>query len=132
MNRTTHRITACTPYRHTGQAGCPGHDLIAPLRAAIARPRRRRVGDVRGVRPGPHGGLRPVLHGRLQLSSKATDLFGDIDAAQDITDLITFARQYRALDDSCCASTTRPGKVRRATLGRVPAAVIAIEAGAVR
>lgn len=44
-----------------------------------------------------------------QASAKATYLFGDIEPDEDITNLVAFAQQYRALDDGWCSSTMRPG-----------------------
>jgi predicted metal-binding protein len=149
MDRPTHdvphRITVCTSCRHAGEACRPGHELIARLRAAIAA-----VGDavteafeVSGV--ACMAGCERPCAVAYQASGKATYLFGDIDPADDVGDLIAFARQYAGLADGWCSSTTRPGRLRHATLARVPAgpdpvgglarvtaAMVATEAGAPR
>lgn len=65
-------------------------------------------------------------------SRKATYLFGDIDPDVDIDDLVTFAQDYATLEDGWCSSLDRPGKLRTSTLARVPSAMIAFEASAVR
>ncbi|MEL7133850.1 MAG: DUF1636 domain-containing protein, partial [Pseudomonadota bacterium] len=65
-------------------------------------------------------------------TKKATYLFGDIDPLTDIEDLIAFARQYAYLHDGWSSSVDRPGKLRKTTLARVPAAILAIEEGEVR
>lgn len=62
-------------------------------------------------------------------SHKATYLFGDIDAEQNIEDLVAFARQYASLDDGWCSSTTRPEGLSGKTLARVPAAILVSERG---
>jgi len=58
---------------------------------------------------------------------KATYLFGDIDPETDIDDLISFARSYAYLQDGWCSSVDRPGKLRKTTLARVPAAMMVLE-----
>ena len=128
MNRTaSHRITICTSCKHKGQDCRPGYELIAKLRQAIAA-----AGDtvsedfeISGVAcmAGCDHPCTVAYHG----TRKATYLFGDIDPDQDIDDLVTFARQYAHLHDGWCSSVDRPGKLRRTTLARVPAAIIALE-----
>jgi predicted metal-binding protein len=58
-------------------------------------------------------------------TGKATYLFGDMDPAEDVGDLLTFAHYYAALDDGWCSSLDRPGKLRTSTLARVPSLVAA-------
>lgn len=126
--KSTHRITVCLSCRHKDSDCRPGYELIERLRAAIAA-----AGDavseefeISGVACMAGCG-RPctvAYHG----SRKATWLFGDIDPADDIDDLVAFARQYALLHDGWCSSVDRPGKLRRTALARVPAAVIAVEA----
>jgi len=65
-------------------------------------------------------------------TAKATYLFDDIETGADVDDLVAFASQYRDLEDGWCSSTTRPGKLRRSTLSREPAALIVVEAGPVQ
>ena len=45
----------------------------------------------------------------------------------DIDDLISFARSYAYLQDGWCSSVDRPGKLRKTTLARVPAAMMVLE-----
>lgn len=127
-----HRITICTSCKHKGTTCRPGFELIEKLRAAI-----HAAGDavsedfeVSGVAcmAGCDRPCAVAYHG----SRKATYLFGDIDPTQDIDDLVTFAQQYADLHDGWCSSVERPGKLRKSTLARVPAAMIALEASSVR
>ena len=123
----SHRITVCTSCRHKGEIDRPGYELIAQLRAALAA-----AGDdfpadfdVAGVAC-MAGCSRPctvAYHGR----NKATYLFGDIEPNHDIEDLISFAQQYAALEDGWCSSLDRPGKLRKTTLARIPAAFAALQ-----
>ncbi|MEM1301965.1 MAG: DUF1636 domain-containing protein, partial [Pseudomonadota bacterium] len=45
----------------------------------------------------------------------------------DIDDLVAFAQQYAYLHDGWCSSVDRPGKLRKSTLARVPAAMMVVE-----
>jgi len=65
-------------------------------------------------------------------SHKATYLFGGIDPAVNIDDLVTFAQQYAYLHDGWCSSVNRPGKLHKSTPARVPSAIIALETSNVR
>ncbi|WP_299408728.1 DUF1636 domain-containing protein [uncultured Roseobacter sp.] len=127
MGQPTHRITICTSCRHEGSACRPGYELIVRLRAAIAAAGDTVTEDfeISGVAC-MAGCARPctvAYHG----SRKATYLFGDIEPDADIDDLVAFARQYALLEDGWCSSVDRPGKLRKTTLARVPAAIIALE-----
>ncbi|SLN48526.1 DUF1636 family protein [Pseudooctadecabacter jejudonensis] len=122
-----HRITICTSCRHKGTDCRPGYELIEKLRRAIAE-----AGDavpetfeVSGVAcmAGCDRPCTVAYHG----TRKATYLFGDIDPATDIDDLVVFAQQYSYLHDGWCSSVDRPRKLRKSTLARVPAAIMAIE-----
>lgn len=122
-----HHITICTSCRHTGSTCRPGYELIDRLRAYIAAagasiPEAFEISGVACMA----GCARPCTVA-YHATHKATYLFGDIDPETDIDDLVTFARQYGALEDGWCASGERPGKLRNSTLARVPAAVVAIE-----
>ncbi|WP_372340128.1 DUF1636 family protein [Yoonia sp.] len=128
MDRTTqHRITVCTSCRHKGTDCRPGYELIEKLRRAI-----KAAGDtiaedfaISGVAcmAGCDRPCTVAYHG----TQKATYLFGDITPEDDIDDLLEFARQYAMLDDGWCSSIDRPGKLRKTTLARIPAAMIALE-----
>ncbi|MEL6682032.1 MAG: DUF1636 domain-containing protein [Pseudomonadota bacterium] len=127
-----HRITICTSCRHKGSECRPGYELIERLRKAIAL-----AGDavpaefeISGVAcmAGCDRPCTVAYHG----TKKATYLFGDIDPDTDIDDLVSFAKQYAYLHDGWCSSVDRPGKLQKATLARVPAAIIAIAENEVR
>ena len=122
-----HRITVCTSCRHKGTTCTPGYELIERLRAAIAAaadalPENFEVSGV-ACMAGCDRPCTVAYHG----TRMATYLFGDIDPATDIEDLLAFARQYAFLHDGWCSSVDRPGKLRKTTLARVPAAMMAIE-----
>ncbi|MCI5041904.1 MAG: DUF1636 domain-containing protein [Donghicola eburneus] len=123
----THRITICTSCRHKGTECRPGYELIERLRQAIAL-----AGDaipeafeVSGV--ACMAGCDHPCTVAYRGTKKATYLFGDIDPQTDIEDLVTFAKQYSYLHDGWCSSVDRPGKFRKSTLERVPAAIMALE-----
>lgn len=127
-----HKITVCTSCKHKGTDCRPGFELIEKLRAAI-----NAAGDavcddfeISGV-ASLAGCDRPCIvayHG----SRKATYLFGDIDPAVDINDLVAFAQGYAALHDGWCSSIDSPGKIRKSTPARMPSAMIAVETSDVR
>jgi predicted metal-binding protein len=138
MDGTTHhphRITVCTSCRHKHSKCRPGLELISKLREAMA------VADGIVSRDFEVSGVacmacmagcdRPCTVA-YHATAKATYLFGDIEPGADVDDLVAFARQYRNLEDGWCSSTTRPGKLRRSTLARVPAALIVAEVGPVQ
>ena len=123
-----HRITICTTCRHKGTECLPGYELIERLRQAIALagdaiPEAFEVSGVACMA----GCDRPCTVA-YHASKKATYLFGDIEPETDIEDLVAFAEQYAQLQDGWCSSVDRPGKLRKSTLARVPAAIMAIEA----
>ncbi|NRB36215.1 MAG: DUF1636 domain-containing protein [Rhodobacteraceae bacterium] len=123
----THRITICTSCRHKGTECRPGYDLIERLRQAIAKagdavPETFEISGVACMAGCDHP-CTVAYHG----TKKATYLFGDIDPETDIDDLVSFAKQYAYLSDGWCSSVDRPGKLRKSTLARVPAAIMAIE-----
>ncbi|MEJ6392686.1 DUF1636 domain-containing protein [Gymnodinialimonas sp. 2305UL16-5] len=129
MTRTSthHRITVCTSCKHKGTDCRPGYELIQRLRLAIdmAGDTINDTFEISGIAC-MAGCDRPctiAYHG----TRKATYLFGDIDPDEDIADLVTFARQYADLDDGWCSSVDRPGKLRKTTLARVPAAITVME-----
>lgn len=122
-----HRITICTSCRHKGTECRPGYELIERLRQAFSQlgdavPEQFEISGVACMA----GCDRPCTVA-YHASRKATYLFGDIDPGTDIEDLISFAKQYACLHDGWCSSVDRPGKLRKSTLARVPAAMMAIE-----
>lgn len=56
---------------------------------------------------------------------KASYLFGDIEPDRDASDLIAFARLYRALPDGWCNEGQRPAGLAGKTLARIPATMTA-------
>jgi len=122
-----HRITVCTSCRHKGTECRPGYELIERLRKAIdaadkAIPEDFEISGV-ACMAGCDRPCTVAYHG----TKKATYLFGDIDPATDIEDLVSFAQQYAYLHDGWCSSVDRPGKLRKTTLARVPAAMLVVE-----
>ena len=122
MDRSSHRITVCTSCKHEidGKLHRPGAELIMALRAALADAgdSLAQEFDVSGV--ACMAGCKRPCALAYQGAGKATYLFGDIDA-EDLPDLVSFARQYALLHDGWCSSVDRPGKLRHSTLARVPA-----------
>lgn len=123
-----HKITICTSCRHKGTNCRPGFEMITKLRSAIqlagnAIPENFEVSGVACMA----GCDRPCTVA-FHASRKATYLFGDIDPMEDIDDLVSFAQQYAYLSDGWCSSVDRPGKLRKSTLARVPATIMAMEA----
>lgn len=123
----SHRITVCTACRHTGSDCRPGYELLARLRDAMNRAGQATgaLFEISGVAC-MAGCDRPCTVA-YQATDKATYLFGDIDPADDIGDLVRFAEHYASIDDGWCSSTQRPGKLRHTTLARVPAAIFVVE-----
>lgn len=122
-----HRITICTSCKHKGSNCRPGFELIDRLRTAIeqagdAVPEAFEISGVACMAGCDHP-CTVAYHG----TKKATYLFGDIDPDTDIEDLVAFATQYAYLHDGWCSSVDRPGKLRKTTLARVPAAIIAMQ-----
>lgn len=125
--KTSHKITVCTSCKHKGTTCKPGFELIDKLRTAIAQagdaiPEDFEISGVACMAGCDHP-CTVAYYG----SHKATYLFGDIDPASDIEDLVDFAKQYAYLHDGWCSSVDRPGKLRKSTLARVPASMIAME-----
>ena len=117
----SHRITICTSCKHKGDATRPGFELVKRLRAALnaAGEGLSETFEVSGVAC-MAGCERPCTIA-YQGARKATYLFGDIKADEDLEDLVSFARQYAVLHDGWCSSVDRPGRLRKSTLARVPA-----------
>ena len=76
-----------------------------------------------------HGG--PCVVG-WRANAKATWLFGDIDPAQPIDDLVEFSRLYAALDDGWMSGRDCPPRLGDNTLARIPAALIVTREGAIQ
>jgi hypothetical protein len=65
-------------------------------------------------------------------NAKATWLFGDIDPAQPIDDLVEFSRLYVALDDGWMSGRDCPPRLCDNTLARIPAALLVTREGAIQ
>lgn len=127
-DQSNHRITVCVSCRHNDDDCRPGFELIKKLNAAIEAGGDAFADDfeISGVTC-MAGCSRPCTVA-YQASKKATYLFGDIDPAENIDDLVAFAHQYASLEDGWCSSTTRPKGLSDKTLARVPAALITTNA----
>lgn len=126
-----HQILVCKACKHKGAACGPGHALLKKLRAAIQA---AGLGDefevsgtacLAGCVP-EHGGACVV---GWRATAKATWLFGDIDPAQPIDDLVAFSRLYAAVEDGWLSGRDCPPRLCDNTLARVPAAVIVTREG---
>ena len=65
-------------------------------------------------------------------TAKATWLFGDIDPAQPIDDLVEFSRLYAARNDGWMIGKDLPPGLCDTTLARIPAAMIVTREGAIQ
>ncbi|MCP4819757.1 MAG: DUF1636 domain-containing protein [Shimia sp.] len=129
---TSHRITVCTSCRHKNQACQPGYDLIERLRKAIAAAGDSITEEFAISGTACMAGCDRPCTVAYHATRKASYLFGDVTPEEDIDDLVDFARQYADLNDGWCRATDRPGKLRKTTLARIPAAIMAIEDSAER
>lgn len=123
-----HQILVCKACKRQGATSEPGHALLKKLREAIASAGLGQDFEVSGTAclagcVPDHGGA-CVLGWRAP--AKATWLFGDIDPALPIDDLVEFSRRYAALDDGWMSGKDCPPRLCENTLARIPAAVIAL------
>jgi predicted metal-binding protein len=65
-------------------------------------------------------------------TAKATWLFGDIDPAQPIDDLVEFSRLYASLEDGWMNGRDCPPRLCDNTLARIPAALMVTREGAIQ
>lgn len=126
-----HQMLVCKDCKHKGEACLPGHALLKKLRQAIAS---AKLGDtfevsgtasLAGCMP-DHGG--PCVVG-WRATAKATWLFGDIDPAQPIDDLVEFARRHAEAEDDWLKAKDCPPRLVESTLTRIPAAIIVTREG---
>ncbi|MBL9046861.1 MAG: DUF1636 domain-containing protein [Tabrizicola sp.] len=129
-----HQILVCKACKHQGTTCEPGFALLKKLRTAIAS---AGLGDefevsgtacLAGCVPS-HGGSCVV---GWRASAKATWLFGDIDPAQPIDDLVEFSRLYAAVEDGWLAGKDCPPRLCANTLARIPAAMIVTREGVIQ
>jgi predicted metal-binding protein len=129
-----HQILVCKACKHKGSSCEPGFALLKKLRAAITAAGLSDDFEVSGTAclagcVTDHSG--PCVVG-WRANAKATWLFGDIDPAQPIDDLVEFSRLYAALDDGWMAGRDCPPRLCDNTLARIPAAIIVTREGAIQ
>ena len=129
---TSHRITVCTSCKHKGEPCRPGYELIARLRKAIELAGDSISEDFEISGAACMAGCDRPCTVAYHATRKSSYLFGDISPEDDVDDLVEFARQYAVLHDGWCSSADRPGKLRRTTLARIPAAILAMDDSAER
>jgi predicted metal-binding protein len=129
-----HQILVCKACKHKGQTCEPGFKLLKRLREAIATAGLDDAFEVSGTAclagcVPDHGG--PCVVG-WRATAKATWLFGDIDPAQPIDDLVEFSRLYASVDDGWLSGKDCPPRLCDNTLARIPAAMIVTREGALQ
>ncbi|MBO9477209.1 DUF1636 domain-containing protein [Shimia sp. R11_0] len=124
---TSHRITVCTSCRHKGEDCRPGYELIAKLRRAISEAGDSIPEDFEISGTACLAGCDRVCTVAYHATRKASYLFGDIQSDDDIDALVDFAKQYAYLHDGWCSSIDRPRRLRKSTLARIPATIMALE-----
>jgi predicted metal-binding protein len=117
-----HQILVCKACKHPGQTREPGYRLLKRLRAAIDAAGLGDECEVSGTAC-LAGCDRPCTLA-WRATGKATWLFGGIDPAQPIDDLIAFSQLYARLDDGWCSGADCPPRLCANTLARIPAAII--------
>ncbi|WP_299392488.1 DUF1636 family protein [Pelagibius sp.] len=117
----SHRIAVCTTCRPVQSASAPGWELIRRLRAALASAAGGVAQRFSGFGIACMAGCARPCTVAFQASGKATYLFGDIDPADDVGPLVTFAQLYETSADGWTRSGERPPALAGKTLARVPA-----------
>ncbi len=126
-----HQILVCKACKHKGEACAPGHALLKKLRAAIQAAGLGAEFEVSGTAclagcVPDHGGACVV---GWRATAKGTWLFGDIDPAQPVDDLVDFSRLYAAVEDGGRAGRDCPSRLCDNTLARIQAAMIVTREG---
>lgn len=126
-----HQILVCKACKHHAKTCEPGYALLKALRLAVQAAGLGDDFEVSGT--ACLAGCVPA-HGRgcvvaWRATGKATWLFGDIDPAQPIDDLIAFSRLYAARGDGWMNGGDCPARLCDNTLARIPAAMIVTRAG---
>jgi predicted metal-binding protein len=121
-----HQILVCKACKRRGQTSEPGFKLLKKLRAAIATAGLADDFEVSGT--ACLAGCVPDRGGACvvgwRANAKATWLFGAIDPARSIDDLVDFSRLYAAIDDGWLSGKDCPPRLCDNTLARIPAAMI--------
>jgi predicted metal-binding protein len=108
----THRITVCSTCQ-----GADGKGFAAELRVALAKTDLEyELRDFDCM----SNCARP-LSVAFTAPGKATYLFGDVDTARDLEDVIAFASLYAASPDGWIEDARPAGRLRHCLIGRVPA-----------
>ena len=129
-----HQILVCKACKHQGATCAPGFALLKKLRRAIASAGLGDAFEVSGTAclagcVTNHGWCCVV---GWRASAKATWLFGDIDPARPIDDLVEFSRLYAAVEDGWLAGKDCPPRLCANTLARIPAAMIVPREGVIQ
>lgn len=129
-----HQILVCKACKHKGSPCAPGFALIGKLRAAIAAAGLGDAFEVTGTAclagcVPDHGG--PCVVG-WRADAKATWLFGGIDPALPLDDLVAFSRLYAAVDDGWMSGRDCPPRLCDNTLARIPAARVVTRKGPIQ
>jgi predicted metal-binding protein len=127
-------ILVCKACKHKGSNCEPWHALLKKLRAAIAEAGLGEAFEVsdKACLAGcvsDHGG--PCVVG-WRATAKATWLFGHIDPAQPIDDLVEFSRLYASIDNGWMSGRDCPPRLYDNTLARIPAALIVTGEGTIQ
>lgn len=120
-----HQILVCKACKTAGgDAAGRGPALLRRLRAAVAEAGLAAAFDVAGS--ACLAGCVPARGGACvagwRAAGKATWLFGPLDAAGPLDDLIAFSRLYAALEDGWMSGRDCSPRLCDATLARIPAA----------
>ncbi|PJF11246.1 DUF1636 domain-containing protein [Pseudorhodobacter sp. MZDSW-24AT] len=129
-----HQILVCKACKQGPDPRARGGALITRLRAALAEAGLDAAYEVAGT--ACLAGCVPDQGGACVLGwrapGKATWLFGKIDPAGPVDDLVAFSRLYAAVADGWLAGRDCPPRLCDTTLARIPAAVMRAETGRAR
>ncbi len=127
--KTRHQLVLCTTCRRTGTDCKPGLDLLRALNRTADLGRALGLPEDFGVSGTAclSGCSRPCTVAFVA-EGKTSYLFGDIDPAENLEALVTFARLYRAREDGMTRFNERPDALRGKCLARIPSALMMSEA----
>ncbi|MDX1072716.1 DUF1636 domain-containing protein [Sinorhizobium meliloti] len=114
-----HQFLVCKGCKDTDRHRRPGVTMIGNLRVAISAAGLSDEFEVTGT--ACMGGCERPCSVALRAPEKASWLFFNLDPADDIPDIVAFARLYAELDDGWCRSLDRPGKLAENIVARLPA-----------
>lgn len=122
-----HKITVSTECHFTGGPCRPGADLLAMLNRSVSALGKPLSDDFVVAGTVCMAACTRPCTIAFQASGRATYLFGDVAAEEDIDDLVSFAVAYAECDDGLGLASV-PAAVDVENLVRVPAALIVSEA----